>query len=311
MNNRGSSPRHHRNMLVFIAPDEARCAEWRGSIRKYLAWKSIHDDEKEDKINLDTQQRKQVEEAVRREGETVDEQLQETYSWLIVPLQPDGSEPATLSQERLSGKNPFLERAARKLLSSEWLIHKMSPNNLLMELRDAGIDIWKDAPHLSLKKLWSWLTNYCYLPRLADQSVLEATIKDGVEDMFPAFAYATGVDEDGNYTGLALGRSFTLYLDDHALIVHSEAARAQIEAERAARERDTISLPVDGGSAPVVTTVEDSDDTPAPPKPKTRYYGSAQIDPQSAKRGSQPDRRRSHHAAGFLARRRCPDHDRD
>ena len=41
MENRGNSPRHHRNMLVFIAPDETRNNEWEESIRKYLAWKSI------------------------------------------------------------------------------------------------------------------------------------------------------------------------------------------------------------------------------------------------------------------------------
>lgn len=280
MNSRGNTPRHHRNMLVFIAPDETRYAEWEGSIRKYLAWKSIERDAAV--LNLDHQQSKQVEEAVKREGETVDEQLQETYSWLIVPLQPERNQPVTLSQERLSGKNPFLERAARKLKSNEWIIHGLSPDNLLMELEP--LNIWDNEPHLSVKKLWEWLTNYCYLPRLADQSVLEATIQDGVSRLMPAFAYATGLDEDGKYTGLTLGRSFTLYFEDKALIVQPEVAQAQLDAERAARQRDTIALPIGGGSPPVVKTVDDVDDTPAPPKPKTRYYGSVQVDPQRAKR---------------------------
>ena len=279
MNSRGNSPRHHRNMLVFIAPDETRNAEWAASIRKYLAWESIDNDAAT--LNLDHQQGKQVKEAIKREGETVDEQLQETYSWLIVPLQPDRNQPVTLSQERLSGKNPLLERAARKLKSNEWLIHGLSPDNLLMELEPLG---WRDMQHLSIKKLWEWLTNYCYLPRLFDYAVLEATIRDGVSRLMPAFAYATGVGEDGKYTGLTMGRSFTLYFDDKALIVNPEDARAQIEAERAAIQRESISLPVDGGSAPVVATVDTPDDTPLPPKPKTRYYGSVQVNPQRAMR---------------------------
>ena len=62
---------------------------------------------------MDVQQSKQVEEALKREGETVDKQLQETYCWLIVPVQPDANEPVTLTQERITGDNPFLERAAR------------------------------------------------------------------------------------------------------------------------------------------------------------------------------------------------------
>ena len=149
MNSRGNSPRHHRNMVVFIAPDEARNAEWADSKRKYLAWESIKADR--ETLNLDVQQSKQVEEALKRESETVDKRLQETYSWLIVPLQPDKSKPVTLSQERLSGGNPFLERAARKLKSNEWLIQKMSPDSLLMELEPVG---WRDMQHLSIKKLW-------------------------------------------------------------------------------------------------------------------------------------------------------------
>ena len=280
MNSRGNSPRHHRNMLVFIAPDDTRNAEWTASISKYLAWKSIERDAAT--LNLDHQQNTQVQEAIKREGETVDEQLQETYSWLIVPLQPDGNQPVSLSQERLSGKQPFLERAARKLKNNEWLIQGLSPDNLLMELE--SLNIWEREPHLRIKTLWEWLTKYCYLPRLFNYSVLEATIVDGVSRLIPAFAYATGIDEDGKYTGLTMGRQFTLYFDDNALIVQPDAARKQLEAERAARERDTVSVPSGSTPAPAVTTVDDSDNTPAPPKPKTRYYGSVQIDPQRAKR---------------------------
>ncbi|MDE2950361.1 MAG: hypothetical protein OXT68_06305 [Chloroflexota bacterium] len=63
-----------------------------------------------------------------------------------------------------------------------------------------------------------------------------------------------------------------------------EVARAQIDAERAAEHPDSISLPVNDGAAPVVTTVDNPDVTPAPPKPKTRYYGSVLVDPQRAMR---------------------------
>ena len=279
MSSRGNSPRHHRNMVVFIAPDEIRNAEWEDSIRKYLAWESIKGDIAN--LNLDQQQIKQVDEALRREGETVDKRLQETYSWLIVPQQPDSSQVVTLSQERLSGDPPFLERAARKLKNNEWLIHGLSPDNLLMELEP--LNIWKDEPHLSVKKLWEWLTNYCYLPRLYDRNVLESTIKDGVSRLMPAFAYATGVDENGVYRGLTMGQSFTLYIDDNAVIVQPEIARAQLDAERAAeqRERDP-EMPTRHAGQPTQTLLPP--DTPLPPKPKTRYYGTVGIDPQRARR---------------------------
>ncbi len=267
MNNRGNSPRHHRNMLVFIAPDQTRKAEWEESIRKYLAWMSIRSDA--EALNLDHQQNKQVEEAIKRESETVDKQLQETYCWLIVPQQLEISQPVSLASQRLLGGAPFLERAANKLESNEWLIHKLSPDRLMMELEPLAI--WQDAPHLSIKKLWEWLTNYCYLPRLADKNVLEATIKDGVSSMFPAFAFATGIDEASQYTGLTMGQSFTLYFDDQALIVEKETASEQLKPEL---------VPPDckgnGGGCII---------DPPPPPPllrKTRYHGSVQVDPQRA-----------------------------
>ena len=278
MTNRGNSPRHHRNMLVFIAPDETRNGEWQGSIRDYLAWQSIYEDEKDGKINLDTQQRKQVEQAVKRESQTVDKQLQETYCWLIVPLQSDGRQPASLSQERLSGKQPFLERAARKLKSNGWLVDRWSPEILLMEIEP--YHDWANEPHLKIKTLWEWLTKYCYLQRLYDYSVLEATIVDGVSRLMPAFAYATGVDEAGKYSGLTMGRQFTLYFDDKALIVEAEVARAQLDAERAG---DTQTKPVAVAPTPAVSPVGGADPDPTP-KLKTRYYGTVQVDPQRAMR---------------------------
>ena len=273
MNSRGNSPRHHRNMLVFIAPDETRNNEWEDSIRKYLAWKSIEREREE--LNLDAQQSRQVAEAIKRESETVDKRLQETYCWLIVPQQPDSSEKVTLEQERLSGSNAFLDRAARKLKNNEWLIDGLSPDNLLMELEPLG---WRDMPHLSIKKLWEWLANYCYLPRLFDRDVLEETIKDGVNRIGPAFGFASGIDEDGNYRGLKLSESFTLYFDDNAVIVQPEIARAQLDAERRIDDLDDEigdrplpPRPPGPGKPPP---------SPPPPKPKTRYYGTKQIDPK-------------------------------
>ena len=260
MNSRSNSPRHHRNMLVFIAPDETRNSEWEDSIRKFLAWKSIEKDR--EVLNLDAQQSRQVAEAIKRESETVDKRLQETYSWLIVPQQPDSSEKVTLSQERLSGSDAFLQRAARKLRSNEWLIRELSPDNLLMELEPLG---WSDMQHLSIKKLWDWLTNYCYLPRLFDRSVLEETIKDGVNRIGPAFGYASRVNDDGVYDGLKWERSFPLYFDDNAVIVKADVARAQLDAERAAeqRERDP-EMPTRHAGQPTQTLLPP--DTPLPPQ---------------------------------------------
>ena len=301
MNSRGNSPRHHRNMLVFIAPDEARYAELQGTIRKYLAWESIK--RKAADLNLDIAQIGQVDENIRKTGETVNSQLQATYSWLIVPklpkmpklqelqalqeqeerkIQQQRAGELIYEQERLLGNRPFLERAALKLKSNEWLIHELAPDTLLMELEPLG---WRDMQHLNIKKLWEWLTNYCYLPRLANRDVLEATIHKGVNRLMPDFAYAAGVDENGVYSELAIGQPVVATFNESALIVQPEAARAQSDAERAAHERHSISLPTAIDAPETEAAIVDlRSDAPPPPKPKTRYYGSVQVNPQRAMR---------------------------
>lgn len=274
---RGNSPRHHRNMLVFIAPDETRNAEWAGSIRKYLAWQSIEADR--ESLNLDVQQSKQVEEALRREDETVQKQLQETYCWLIVPQQPDPTDEISLAVERIRVSENFFDGAALKLQSSGWLFHHLSPESLLLDLEP--LNIWKDSPHLSLKRLWDWLTNYCYLPRLFDRGVLEEAIKQGVNQIGPAFGYAARVNNDGGYDGLKWEQAATLYFDQHDVIVRPDIARAQRAGEIAARERAMPAPPDIADATPSdETPIAPPDDAPPPPKPKTRYYGSVRINPQ-------------------------------
>lgn len=276
---RGNAQRHHKNMLVFVVPDEKRCGEWRKSIRKYLAWKSI--ERKITELNLDVAQIRQVKENLEKATEVVDIQLQAAYSWIIAPKQPDPREAIAYDQERLQGSAPFLERVARKLISNEWLIPKVSPDHLMREL--APLDFWNDAPHLSVKKLWEWLTNYCYLPRLLDRDVLEKAIKEGVNRLGADFGYASRVNEDGSYAGLRWQQPADVHFDDLALIVRPDVAQAQQDAER--------EPPLNIDPPPIIDPINpdpdpDPDPPPPPPspKPKTRYYGSVQIDPQRAMR---------------------------
>ena len=70
---------------------------------------------------------------------------------------------------RIPGDGSIPHRASRKLRDSEQLITRWSPALLRMEL-DRWL--WKDVPHLGVKKLWEYLCTYGYLPRLQDLDVL-------------------------------------------------------------------------------------------------------------------------------------------
>lgn len=279
--NRGNSPRRYSNMLVFIAPDANVTENWVTSIKEYLAWKSILDDA--EKLNLDVQQHKQVESSLNSADETLSSRLQETYSWLLVPTQPDGAKPEiVIDSLRISGPESFYERAARKLRSSELLIYNWSPDNLYMELGRYP-NLWGENAHLSIKKLWEYLASYCYLPRLFDENVLIEAITDGVKRSDAPFGYATMVDENGKYRGLAFGGPAKVYFDDNSVIVRPEAAREQLEREAVAR-----------APAPVERTTTDFGNfvgkpSPAEPEPQltkpqltTRYHGTVTLDPLRA-----------------------------
>ena len=276
LENRGNSPRLYRNMLVFIAPDVTNAQAWEQSLREYLAWKSI-DDEAEP-LNLDAQQRKQVATALKRTEETLLARLQETYSWLIVPAQPEPTGPIDYQAHRISGQDSFYDRAARKLRQSELLIQRWSPDNLRMELDRY---LWRDQPHLGLKQLWEYLARYCYLPRLYNEDVLLEAVSDGVVRPDAPFGYATMVGLEGVYKGLTFGHSTSIYFDDNAVIVRPEIAQAQIEAARQA-QAPTQTAP----SAPSAGSQERPYIPAEPPQPRltTRYHGTVSLDPQRINR---------------------------
>jgi len=272
LENRGSAPRLYRNMLVFIAADQDNARAWVQALREYLAWKSI-DDETE-QLNLDAQQRKQVATAIRRAEETLMVRLQETYSWLIVPVQPEPTGPIHYEAHRINGQDTFYDRAIRKLRQSELLIPRWSPTNLRIELDQY---LWRDQPHLGLKQLWEYLARYCYLPRLYNEDVLLAAVSDGVSTADAPFGYATMVDSDGVYKGLALREHAPIYFDDNSVVVRSEVAQAQINAEREVVVEPTHSP---GGDGPNPGDPTNGD--PPPPRLKTRYHGTVALNPQRA-----------------------------
>ncbi|MEQ8673634.1 MAG: DUF499 domain-containing protein [Aggregatilineales bacterium] len=275
LENRGNAPRLYRNMLVFIAPDVVNGAAWESALRDYLAWKSIGDEA--EPLNLDAQQRKQVEHAIKRTEETLLVRLQETYSWLIVPSQPDPTGPIDYQAHRISGSDSFYDRAARKLRQSELLISRWSPDNLRMEMDRY---LWRDLPHLGIKQLWEYLARYCYLPRLYNEEVLVDAIRDGVERSDAPFGYATMVTPENTYKGLAFGQNTSIYFDDSAVLVQPDIALEQLQAMQEAREAIQSQpkiepKPFDNTSEPI-----------EPPQPRltTRYHGTASLDPQRINR---------------------------
>jgi len=199
--------------------------------------------------------------------------MQETYSWLIVPTQPEPTGPIDYQAHRISGQDSFYDRAARKLRQSELLIQRWSPDNLRMELDRY---LWRDQPHLGLKQLWEYLARYCYLPRLYNEDVLLGAIGDGVARADAPFGYATMASLDGVYKGLAFGQpTSNLYFDDNSVLVRPEIAQEQIDSQK----QQTVQPP-DIPSAGRFGTSTVTPSTPPRPRLITRYHGTVSLDPQ-------------------------------
>ena len=195
LNTRGSAPRTYRNMLAFVAPDQGLLPSLQKAVRDLLAWESIKTDS--ERLNLDAAQNAETASNISRCNGTVRSRLNEVYCWLLVPSIDSGADMKTViwDTDKLVGMEPIVPKTAAKMIQNEQIITKWAPSLLKMELDNL---LWKDDNHIQVKKLWEYLTTYCYLPRLANFSVLEATIRAGVASD-ESFAIASGISGERYY----------------------------------------------------------------------------------------------------------------
>ena len=220
-------------MLAFVAPDEGLLPSLQKAVSDLLAWESIKTDST--RLNLDAAQNAETASNISRCNETVNSRLKEVYCWLIVPSIDSGADMKTIiwDTDRLVGVEPIVSKAAAKMIQNEQIITKWAPSLLKMELDNL---LWKDDNHIQVKKLWEYLTTYCYLPRLANFSVLESTIRAGVASD-EAFAIASSISDE-RYTGLRYDTSIMdVYPSDYLVKVLN--ALKQLNQEKQEQQSGT------------------------------------------------------------------------
>ncbi len=229
---RGSANRSHRNMLVFLAADEARLEELDTATRDYIGWKHVLDSEAD--LDLTQNQRNQAAQRKAQADQTVTARLLQTFTWALVPAQPDASAPFLIRETKADGQSDSLaERVSRRLGNDGDLSTRQAAATIRLAIGKVP-QIWKHG-HVSLGALWGLYSQYPYMPRLRDRKVLN----EGVVDMpmiwqTDAFALATGYDDSaGRYIGLwapedmANAPSAT----DSLLLVRPDVAAKQRDAE--------------------------------------------------------------------------------
>jgi hypothetical protein len=271
LESRGSGSRTYKNALVFLAPDQSRLGDLEQAVRSYLGWKSIDEDVKAGKANLDTFQRNQVGTKLRELGSTVESRLPEAYQWLLVPQQSEGQSGLEWDEIKLSGSDGMVSRIVKKLKDTDYLTIKYAPSILKLALD--RIPLWR-GNHVSVKQLADDFASYVYLPRLRDPEVLYTSIQEGISMIADGFAYADGWDESkGRYLGLKQGSQISHV--ESGLIVKGEVASEQLEreAKKSTEPSGQTSSIITPGSTPPIPEAR-----AAKPQVVKRFYGSINLD---------------------------------
>lgn len=224
---RGEQPRQKQNRLLFLAPDADALERLNEQARTYLAWSSIVTDVDGMRLNLDQIQAKQAKDERDESDKALKRTARDTFRWLMSPVQEvrKGRLDPTIRWEAVqvsAAAENLAKEIQHKLSDNEWLVTEWSPIHLARVL-----DTWyfkKEVTEISALKAWQDTCHYLYLPRLQNSQVFQDAIRAGIETE-DFFGFASGKDGD-TYLGFAFGRSTNPVLDESALLIERETARA-------------------------------------------------------------------------------------
>ena len=264
--------RANRNMLVYLAADEARLQELDTATRDYLGWAHVLANEAD--LDLTQNQKNQATQRQAQADQTVTSRLLQSFTWALVPTQPDAGAPFVIRETKVEGQSESLaERVSRRLGSDGDLSTRQAAVTIRLAINKVP-QIWKDG-HVTLGALWALYCQYPYMPRLRDRRVLE----EGILDLpmiwqSDAFALATGFDSaTARYIGLWLptDKNSAPSPTDSLLLVRPEVAECQRD-EDAKRGGGNLERPKDQEAE------DEEQETKVvvidpPPSSKTRFYG--------------------------------------
>jgi hypothetical protein len=271
---RNAGPRVNRNLLVFVAPTDARLAEIRQAARTFLAWKSVEEDK--DSLQLTPNDLRLAQTKMREADTTIEQRIFETFQSILVPSQQPGTAVINWEVAKTSGSGSLADRVAKKLESEEKIILRYSGTRVRMDLD--RIPLWSDRKDISVGDLWKRYSQFPYLPRLASRSVLDHAIGDGVAKVDwvgESFAYADAHDGT-KWVGLVVQRQ--VHASPGGFLVHPESAQKQIDQTK------PIGDPVAPGEPPAPGDPIPGPGDPQPPAGSghKRYYATFDIDPVRA-----------------------------
>ena len=285
---------------MFLAADSDSVSRLKDQVRSLLAWESIVNDYKENRITLDNLMAKNASASFDQARDGLKRMIRETYKWLLAPMQIvlPGKGLSDVQWEHFpvnTGAANLSTEIERLLKENELLITEWAPYHLANMLKSW---FWKDdVKEVGALDVFQKTCCYLYLPRLRDDTVFIRTLSTGLESR-DFFGIAQGKDGD-RYLGFVFGKTSSVFLDTSHLLIepttasaYANALRTKEDAERTKREQVVHVTPETSGSdggGGVTGGTQGSDGgqidsiTEIKKALVTQFYASADLDPVKAK----------------------------
>jgi hypothetical protein len=196
----GKGFRKHSNILIFLAPDQARVSEVTDAARRLLALRNI-DEDKATKRQLTEAQLKDLATLLKEAEARLPAALATVYRFVLVPSKNKTLRCFDLGIQGYSGKTTLSNRVAEKLTDEQQILDKLDPGILIGE----RFGLWpEDQEVLNVKTLAEYFTQLTHLPRLASTAVIPDCLAKGVQRGL--FAYALGDGEKKQFDTIVFNK---------------------------------------------------------------------------------------------------------
>lgn len=227
LRNKGNVPRKYLNTLLFLAPDQKNLSNLLSALAEKKAWQFIKDEKL--RFNLTASQEVQTDLKIQKSLNTINLRIPETWSHLLSPYQEKpGIEELSIDEKIINiGNVSLAERAFLKSIQEEFLYTELGARVIRDKLNTF---LWKDKNHILVKELIDWCSQYIYLPRVSDDSVIISALQNAKAALSgeKTFYLADNFDENSNkYEGLRPQFKSTNPPTLNSYIVKTEIAEAQ------------------------------------------------------------------------------------
>jgi hypothetical protein len=222
---KGETPRINKNTLFFLCPSDAEKNSFTEQLKKRIAYQQITVDKT---LNLTSEQRKEVDNRLKREEENLRDAARRLYRLLYVPTR-DGVKEIDIGIPTYGEKKGIDQEVYEKLRLESELLEKIAP--LVIKER-----YLKEKDYLKLEQIYASMLKTPGERRAVGVSVMEEGVKQGVK----IGTFGLGELEDGTPVCRFFKEDASVSFGENEVLMKESLCIAQRQASGAA----TSTIPV-------------------------------------------------------------------